>query len=98
MQRPAVALFVCALALAPVAAFADPITPAQDKPGSVLKYQRLGPDDRQATLEAFTGAKITNLTAFDSLDACTLRETTESDASHAKLGKTIADCQKELGK
>ncbi|MFG1395505.1 hypothetical protein [Roseixanthobacter pseudopolyaromaticivorans] len=98
MQRPAAVLFVCALVLAPTFAFADPITPAQDKPGAVLRYQRLGPEDRQATLEAFTGAKISNLGAFDSLDACTLRETTEDDASRAKLGKTIADCQKELGK
>ncbi|MFG1423897.1 hypothetical protein [Roseixanthobacter liquoris] len=98
MQRPAAVLFVCALFLAPVSAFADPITPAQDKAGAVLKYQRLGPDDRRATLEAFTGAKIANDSAFDNLDACTLRETTEDDANRAKLGKTIADCQKELGK
>ncbi|OYX02217.1 MAG: hypothetical protein B7Z15_19085 [Rhizobiales bacterium 32-66-8] len=77
---------------------AAPILPAEDKPGSVLRYQALLTPDRQATLEAFTGKKLRAGPEFDDLDACTLRETTEPDAARARLGKTIADCMKELGR
>ncbi len=75
---------------------AAPILPAQDRPGAVLKYQVLTPPDRQATLEAFTEKKVSGA-KFDTLDACTLRETTEPDASRVKLAKVIADCVKETG-
>ncbi|MFG1464396.1 hypothetical protein V5F77_16010 [Xanthobacter sp. DSM 24535] len=95
MQRPAVVLYVSALLLACAPARADPITPAQDKAGAVMRYQRLGPNDRLATLEAFAGQKLSD-SAFDNLDACTLRETTETDGGRAKLAKTVADCRTEL--
>ncbi len=75
---------------------AAPILPDQDKPGAVLKYQVLTPPDRQATLEAFTQAKVSGA-KFENMDACTLRETTEPDAARVKLAKVIADCAKETG-
>ncbi|WP_029002328.1 hypothetical protein [Azorhizobium doebereinerae] len=90
------ASFACSVAAHAEAAAAAPILPNQDKPGAVLKYQALPPNDRMATLEAFTQKKISGA-AFDTLDACTLRETTEADAGRAKLAKTIADCAKETG-
>jgi len=77
---------------------AAPILPAEDKPGAVIRYQALLTPDRQATLEAFTGKKLRIGPEFDDLDSCTLRETTEPDATRARLGKTIADCMKELGR
>lgn len=75
---------------------AAPILPNQDRPGAVLKYQVLTPPERQATLEAFTQAKVAGA-KFENMDACTLRETTEPDAARVKLAKVIADCAKETG-
>lgn len=78
-------------------ASADPILPAQDKAGSLMKYQALIASDRRATLEAFTGKSMKNDAAFGNLDACTLRQTTEDGAASMRLSKAITGCVKELG-
>ncbi len=78
-------------------AVADPIVPAQEKAGSLMKYQALVTQDRRATLEAFTGKSMKNATVFENLDACTLRQTTEDGASSMRVSKAIAGCVKELG-
>lgn len=90
------AVIVCALLL-PVPAFATPIVPAKDKAGSLPAYQLLSTDDRKATLEAFTGEAISSDAAFENLDSCVLRQSTEPDARSARLGKTIEGCRQELG-
>lgn len=77
-------------------ALADPIPSAQDKAGSLLKYQALTAADRRATLEAFTGKPMKNETVFENLDACTLRQTTEDNAASLRLSKAIEGCVKEL--
>lgn len=89
------ALFLTIAAHAEAVA-AAPILPDQDRPGAVLRYQAMTPPDRLATLEAFTQQKVP-AAKFDTLDACTLRETTEPDATRVKLAKVIADCVKETG-
>lgn len=78
-------------------ALADPILPAQDKSGSLLKYQALSTADRKATLEAFTGKPLQPGALFDNLDACTLRQTTEPGGETMRVSKAIAVCVKELG-
>lgn len=78
-------------------ALADPILPAQDKAGSLMKYQALATADRKATLEAFTGKPLQPGAVFDNLDACTLRQTTEDGSQSMRLSKAIAGCVKELG-
>ncbi|TCT03504.1 hypothetical protein [Aquabacter spiritensis] len=78
------------------AAQAEPILPAQDRAGALLKYQLLVVQDRRATLEAFTGKSMRNQAVFQNLDACTLRQTTEDGAAGMRLSKVIAACVKEL--
>ncbi len=90
------ATFALTLSAQAGAAAAAPILPAQDRSGALLKYQALTPADRQATLEAFTQKKVSS-GAFDTLDGCMLRQTTEPDAGRVKLAKTVADCAKETG-
>ena len=88
---------VAVLSVAFVSAEAAPIQPAQDKAGSVVAYQGLVTTERMATLEAFTGKTVRPGSAFDNLDACTLRSTTEPSADRLRLSKVISACQKELG-
>lgn len=78
-------------------ALADPILPAQDKSGSLMKYQALATADRKATLEAFIGKPLPAGATFDNLDACTLRQTTEPGGESMRVSKAIAGCVKELG-
>ena len=75
---------------------ADPILPAQDKTGSLMKYQALSTADRKATLEAFTGKPLQPGNVFDNLDACTLRQTTEPGGETMRLSKAVTACVKEL--
>ncbi|GGF60502.1 hypothetical protein GCM10007301_20300 [Azorhizobium oxalatiphilum] len=85
------------LSLIPLAqASAAPIQPKQDRAGVLRQYQALTPADRQATIEAFTGRKISGST-FNTMDACTLRQGTEANAGSARLATTLAGCAKEAG-
>lgn len=84
-------LFVCG------SAYAAPILPAQDKPGSLMRYQQLVTADRRATLEVFTGKSLANDAVFSNLDACTLRQTTEDGARSMRLSTAISTCTRELG-
>ena len=94
-QGLVIGILLCFLPLAPAAA--SPILPAADKPGALMTYQRLGEDDRRATLQELTGRSMASDALYDSLDACTMRQTTEDGTSHWRLSKAVSVCLKELG-
>ncbi len=78
-------------------AIAAPIQPAKDKAGALAAYIRLSTTDRRATLEAFSGTSMADITTFEKLDACVLREGNEPSATRARLLQTITACKVEAG-